>query len=166
MTQKDSTFQAREIRLRPVTESDLPILFEHQREREANEMAAFPARDRDAFMAHWKKILADSSVTVMTAVVDNCIAGHIGSWTQDEQRHVGYWVGKEYWGKGVATRMLSMFLRVVNDRPIHAEVAKHNFASIRVLEKCGFLLEADHASALSPAEDGIEVLAYVIKSRS
>ena len=33
-----------EIRLREVTEADLPILFEHQREPEANRMAAFPAR--------------------------------------------------------------------------------------------------------------------------
>ncbi len=166
ITQSDSTTQVSEIKLRSVAQSDLPILFDHQREPEANEMAAFPARDHDAFMAHWKKIMADEALVAMTAVVDNRIAGHIGSWTQDGQRHVGYWIGKVHWGKGVATQVLSMFLRVVTDRPIHAYVAKHNVASIRVLEKCGFLLHADFTSAHGQHTDGIEELVYVNSSAS
>ncbi len=40
--------------LRDVTEDDLPILFEHQREPDANRMAAWPARSHGAFMAHWR----------------------------------------------------------------------------------------------------------------
>jgi hypothetical protein len=40
----------------------LLVFFEHQRDAEANQMAAFPARDRDAFMEHWAKILADEAV--------------------------------------------------------------------------------------------------------
>ncbi len=166
MTQKGPTSQVGEIKLRPVSESDLPILFEHQQEQEANEMAAFPARDHDAFRAHWKKIMADRSLIAMTAFVDSRIAGHIGSWTQDGQRQVGYWIGKDYWGKGVATQVLSIFLRIVTDRPIHAYVEKHNVASIRVLEKCGFLLHADFTSALGQPTDGIEELVYVNSSAS
>jgi hypothetical protein len=41
--------------LREVVEADLPVFYEHQRDREAAAMAAFPARERDAFMAHWAK---------------------------------------------------------------------------------------------------------------
>jgi RimJ/RimL family protein N-acetyltransferase len=149
------------VQLRPVTESDLPILFEYQREPEANEMAAFPARDRDAYMAHWAKILGDESCVAMTVVVDKCVAGNIGCWTQDGQRLIGYWIGREYWGKGVATQMLSMFLRLVTDRPLHAHVAKHNVASIRVLEKCGFVLCAKPTGDLGEPADGIEELVYV-----
>jgi len=78
MTQRVNPSRARGIHLRPVTESDLPILFEHQREPEANEMAAFPARDRDAYMAHWTKILGDETVVAMTVVVDRCVAGNVG----------------------------------------------------------------------------------------
>ena len=37
------------VRLRDVTEDDLPIFFDHQRDPVANRMAAFPARERDAF---------------------------------------------------------------------------------------------------------------------
>ena len=41
------------VSLRPVTQEDLPLFFEHQMDAEATRMAAFPSRDRDAFMAHW-----------------------------------------------------------------------------------------------------------------
>ena len=41
------------VRLRDVAEDDLPIFFEYERDPVANEMAAFPARDREAFMEHW-----------------------------------------------------------------------------------------------------------------
>ena len=108
--------RAMDIHLRPVTESDLPIFFEHQREPEANAMAAFPARDRDPFMAHWAKILGNESLVAMTVVVDGRVAGNVGCWMQEGQRLIGYWIGKDFWGKGVATHMLSMFLRLVTDR--------------------------------------------------
>src|SRR5207244_9942675 len=32
--------------------------FEHQLDAEATRMAAFPSRDRDAFMAHWARIMS------------------------------------------------------------------------------------------------------------
>ena len=57
---------------------------------------------------------------------------------QDGEREVGYWVGKEYWGKGIATQALAEFLNQVKTHPLVAHVAKHNVASRRVLEKCGF----------------------------
>jgi RimJ/RimL family protein N-acetyltransferase len=161
MTPRVGPLRANDIQLRPVTESDLPILFEHQREPEANEMAAFPARDRDAFMAHWTKILGDQTVVAMTIVVNRRVAGNVSCWTQDGQRLVGYWIGKEHWGKGVATQMLSMFLRLVADRPLHAHVAKHNVASIRVLQKCGFALCANATGALGEPADGSEEVVYV-----
>lgn len=166
MTQRVNTSRASEIHLRPVAESDLPILFEHQREPEANEMATFPARDRDAFMAHWTKILGDKTVVAMAVIVNGCVAGNVGCWTQDGQHLVGYWIGKEHWGKGVATQMLSMFLRLVGDRPLHAHVARHNVASIRVLEKSGFALCPKATGALAEPADGIEELVYFIDTTS
>jgi RimJ/RimL family protein N-acetyltransferase len=47
------------------------------------------------------------------------------------------------WGKGIATRALSEFVAGVEARPLHAHVAKHHVASIRVLEKCGFTLSGE-----------------------
>jgi RimJ/RimL family protein N-acetyltransferase len=60
------------------------------------------------------------------------------SWTQDGVREVGYWIGKAYWGKGIATAALAEFLAVEPTRPLYAHVARHNLGSVRVLEKCGF----------------------------
>jgi RimJ/RimL family protein N-acetyltransferase len=124
--------------LRDVTESDLPIFFDQQLDPEANRMAAFPARDRDAFTAHWTKILGDETITKKTILFDGHVAGNIVSFEQGGKPQVGYWIGKEYWGKGIATKALSKFLGYVEARPLYAHVAKLNIASIRVLEKCGF----------------------------
>jgi RimJ/RimL family protein N-acetyltransferase len=125
--------------LRDVRADDLDAFFEHQREPEANEMAIFPAREREAFDAHWRKILADDSVIKKTIVHEGEVAGNLGSWEQDGRRLVGYWIGREFWGKGLATRALAEFVDLVSDRPLHAWVATSNVGSIRVLEKCGFV---------------------------
>jgi RimJ/RimL family protein N-acetyltransferase len=127
-----------DIELRDVIEADLPIFFEHQREPEANEMAEFPARERDAFMAHWHKNLRNETAIHKTVVVDGRVAGNVVSWEQDGHREVGYWIGKEFWGRGVATTALRRFVDLVVTRPLYGHAAKHNAASIRVLEKCGF----------------------------
>lgn len=124
--------------LRDVTEDDLPILFEQQLDPDANRMAAFPPRDRDAFLAHWNRILSDAALIKKTILFEGQVAGNIGSFERDGQSLVGYWIGKQYWGKGIATRALAAFLDHVQTRPLYAHVAKHNVASIRVLEKCGF----------------------------
>ncbi|HYO15697.1 MAG TPA: GNAT family N-acetyltransferase [Thermoanaerobaculia bacterium] len=127
-----------DVTLRDVTEADLPILFEHQRDPEALRMAAFASRDWEAFTAHWTKILGDETVAKKTILFDGAVAGNVGSFERDGQREVGYWIGREYWGRGIATRALSQFLGHVKERPLVAHVAKHNLGSIRVLEKCGF----------------------------
>jgi len=128
-----------DIRLRDIEPADLPIFYEHQLDADATRMAAFPARNRAAFDAHWAtNILGNSAAVNRTILVNGEVAGNIGSWPQDGVRLVGYWLGKEYWGKGVATRALIAFLRIVAERPLYAHVAKHNAGSIRVLEKCGF----------------------------
>jgi len=144
-----------------VTEGDLPVFFEHQLDPEATRMAAFAPRDRDAFMAHWRtNVLGDDSAVVKTVVVDERVAGNVVSWfAKDGRRVVGYWIGREYWGKGVATSALSEFLGHVTTRPLYAHVAKHNIASIRVLEKNGFtILNEDAGPADLPGDDVEELL--------
>jgi RimJ/RimL family protein N-acetyltransferase len=127
-----------DILLRDVIESDLPIFFEQQLDPEATAMAAFPPRDRDAFMLHWRKIMSDKSVILKTILYDGQVAGNIVSWETLGEREIGYWLGKEFWGRGIASESLRQFLGVVRSRPLFAHVARHNVASKRVLEKCGF----------------------------
>jgi RimJ/RimL family protein N-acetyltransferase len=124
--------------LRDVTASDLPIIFEQQLDPEATAMAAFPSRNKEAFDAHWAKIMADETNILKTILYDGQVAGSLGSWEMIGGREVGYWLGREYWGKGIATKALAEFLKTIETRPLYAHVAKHNVASRRVLEKCGF----------------------------
>jgi len=124
--------------LRDVRKDDLPIFYAHQADPEANQMAAFPAREWDAFMAHWAKIMTNPNIDKKTILFEGQVAGNVVSFEISGEREVGYWIGKTYWGKGIATRALNQFLKIVKVRPLYAHVVKHNVASRRVLEKCGF----------------------------
>ena len=148
--------------LRDVGEGDLPILFEHQREPAANRMAAFPAREREAFMAHWTKILGDDTVIKKTILLGDQVAGNIVCFEQSGRRLVGYWVGKHLWGKGIATRALSAFLAQAKARPLDAHVAKHNVGSIRVLEKCGFTLSGEDNAPCSAGGKAVEEFVFTL----
>jgi len=128
------------VRLRDVEASDLALFFEHQRDPVAVAMVAFRSRDAAEFAQHWAKLLADSSKLKKTIVVDDQVVGNIGSWLSEGKREIGYWIDRAFWGRGIATEALSAFLRSEKTRPLYAGVAKHNAASIRVLQKCGFTL--------------------------
>ena len=133
-----------EVELRDVRPGDLSALFEHQRDPEANRMAAFTARDsedRAAFDAHWARILADPDVRTQVILWRGTVVGNVGSYRDPDfgKREVTYWVGRAYWGRGVATRALQRFLQRETTRPIYARAAADNAASLRVLEKSGFV---------------------------
>ena len=90
-----------------------------------------------------------------TVVSSGEVAGNIGRWEADGRKLVGYWIGREFWGRGLATRALSELLAVVDTRPLQAHVAKSNVASIRVLETCGFVEVGGHTG-----DDGVEELDF------
>lgn len=126
------------VSLRAVEPADLPVFYEHQLDEESNAMAQFTARDREAFDAHWATILADDTLIARTVVADGEVVGNVVSWPAGDERLVGYWIGKPFWGRGYATQALAAFLAEFPERPLRARVAPHNAGSIRVLEKCGF----------------------------
>jgi RimJ/RimL family protein N-acetyltransferase len=145
------------VTLRNPEESDRPILFEQQREPEANEMAAFPPRDEEAFAEHWERLKADGNAINRTIVLDGDVAGRVLSWLDGDSRMVGYWLGSEFWGRGIATEALKQFVTEIKERPLTASVAEHNVASIRVLEKCGF---AAIGGPRPPGPDGIREVIF------
>jgi RimJ/RimL family protein N-acetyltransferase len=135
------------ITLREVTKEDVPIFFEHQLDAEATRMAGFPSRDREAFMAHWAKIMSketNQTGILNTILADDSVAGNVVYWEAAGEPNIGYWLGKSHWGKGIASGAVAQFLTKIERRPVYAHVAKHNFASIRVLQKCGFQLAQEH----------------------
>jgi RimJ/RimL family protein N-acetyltransferase len=128
--------------LREVRDTDLDVLFSHWTDPEANRVAAFaPAdpSDREAFDERWRRIRDSDDSTALVIEVDGKVVGSISSWTNEGEREVTYWIGRENWGKGIATRALAEFLAdVERTRPIQASTADDNVGSQRVLEKCGF----------------------------
>lgn len=126
------------IRLRPVGVADVPLFFEHQRDPLAARMAGATPVSRREHDELWRSIFADPEVLARAVVADGEVAGCLTSWTRWEQRQLGYWFGRDHWGRGLATTALALFLCELTVRPVHAYVAGHNVASRRVLEKCGF----------------------------
>ncbi len=118
-------------------------------------MAAFTVKnpdDHEAFRVHWRRLLEDPDIMVLAiAQEDGKTVGHVMSYAMEGSLEVTYWLGREYWGRGLATRALSEFLRQHQPaRPIYARAAADNTASIRVLTKCGFVLSGrnrDYANA-------------------
>jgi len=137
-----------ETQLRDVSDCDLPVFFEDQADSEASQMAAFATRDREAFMAHWAKIRANENVLIRTILYDKQVAGNILSFEMEGHREVGYWIGREFWGKGIATKALMKFLGMEKTRPLYGFVAKHNLGSRRVLEKCGFQVSSEDGNKI------------------
>jgi RimJ/RimL family protein N-acetyltransferase len=155
------------VSLRDVRDDDLPVFYAHGNDPEAIRMAAFTAKDpsdRTRFEAHWARIRQDRSSIVRTVVGEGDeIVGHASVFGPTEEREVTYWIGREYWGRGAATAALRELLSVVSERPLRARAAADNGGSIRVLEKCGFVLtgiERDFANARGEEID--EVLLALI----
>jgi RimJ/RimL family protein N-acetyltransferase len=138
------------IQLRDMRADDIPALFRNEIDAEANRLAAVVPRGAEAFNAHWLKILSDPEVIAKAILVDGRVAGDIGCFKAEGEAMVGYRIAREYWGQGVATRALELMLQLNTRRPLHARVATHNKASIRVLEKCGFTIVGHE---LSPATE-------------
>ncbi len=131
--------------LRPVTESDLPTLFAHQDDPVVRAMGVIPHRAKEEFFQKWKEVLADTQLAKQSIWVDEQLVGNMVCFLRDGVHEIGYVVGRDHWGKGIASAALAQFLPLISHlpRPITARVVKHNFASLRVLQKNGFLIVAE-----------------------
>lgn len=129
------------LELRDVEASDIGTFHRHRLDPAAVRMAAFVgtgASDKAAFIAHWERNLRASESTHRTILFEGRIAGFIACFRWGGDLEVTYWLGREYWGRGLATGALRQLQRIVPERPIHARAAADNPGSIRVLRKCGF----------------------------
>ena len=152
------------VSLRPVEAPDLQIFFAHQLDPEATRLAAFPSRDREAFMVHWTtNILGNPANACRTILCDDRVVGNIGAWSDADTRErlLGYWLGREFWGHGIASAAVAQFLQIESTRPLTARVAKHNLGSLRVLEKSGFA-RAGEDEFTPPEGTRVEEFIYVL----
>lgn len=143
------------VRLRPVVASDIPVLFEHQSDPEGARMAVVIPRTREAFDTLWDRLLNAPPPRLVARAVeaDGQLVGTMNCFqripseeeatlmgiTREELDYVGYWFGREHWGKGIATRAMTELLKEVKRRPLYARAASTNTASLRVLHGAGFV---------------------------
>jgi RimJ/RimL family protein N-acetyltransferase len=129
-----------DVRLRDVVEADLEVFFEQEHDEEATRRSKFKPRERDRFMAHWKaNVLGDPDTFVQAILADGALAGNAVAWTEEDgRRFVGYWLGREFWGRGIGTLALRQFLAAEKARPLYADPVVENVGSVKLLEKVGF----------------------------
>jgi RimJ/RimL family protein N-acetyltransferase len=131
-----------DIKLRPTETADLDIVFEFQLNKEGGYLAAFMPEnhtDKSAYIVKYTKLLSDPTVNNQTIIVDNSIVGSIAKFMMEDKAEVTYWIDRKFWGQGIATKALKLFLDIELTRPINGRVAFDNFGSQKVLEKCGFV---------------------------
>jgi RimJ/RimL family protein N-acetyltransferase len=149
-----------EVALRPVHPSDLPVFFRQNNDPESMRTAAFTSpksADWDLFAAHWERNCAEYHVR--TVLLDGDVVGSASVYGEPGELEVTYWIDRAYWGQGVATAALRALIAEVPERPLHARAAADNKGSIRVLEKCGFVVTGtDRGFAHARGEEIDEVV--------
>lgn len=134
--------------VREIREADLPVLFEIQTDPDGQYMAAFTdtSNDREKYLRKHRQLLTDDTVRQRAIVVDGEVAGSVASFVMEGDTEVTYWIRRDFWGRGIATRALAALLEEVQVRPVLARAAHDNVASIRVLERNGFVRVGEEES--------------------
>ena len=132
-----------DIRLRRTTAADVPLLHAFELDQASNKLAGTKPRDWATFQARWTEILADpeesvTGVTPRVILAEGVVVGAVSISPQNGSDSIGYWIAREHWGRGIATRAVAMMLVEFKRRPLYATAAGHNYPSIRVLQKNGF----------------------------
>ena len=114
-----------------------------------------PAPYREADAEWWLGEVARARETVgrpmhfFLRAPDGSLAGAVGfsnyNLVQGHRLEIGYWLGREHWGRGVMSAAVRVVCNIAIDEMkvarIGALVFMHNARSVRVLEKCGFIFE-------------------------
>ncbi len=156
-----------DVALREVRDSDLAVLYDQSCDPESVRMAAFTPEDptdRARFAAHWARIREDPAIVART-VVDGSgeVLGHAGVFGPPQEREVTYWIGREHWGRGAATAALRGLLAVVPERPLRARAAADNKGSVRVLEKCGFVVTGHERGFANARGEEIDEVVLILR---
>ncbi len=152
-----------EIILRKTEIADLEYFFIFQLDREASYLAAFTQKDptdKTAYLEKYSKLLNDPTISMLTIIVDNNIAGSISKFEIEGEAEITYWIDRKYWGKGIATKALKELLKIESKRPVLGRVAFDNIGSQRVLEKCNFVKVGTDKGFANARQTEIEEFIY------
>jgi len=162
-------------KLRPWTPDDLESVYQNANNPNITRFMSdgFPNTPEK-----WKSFIefagTNSSILYRAIDIDGKAVGGIGiSPNNDIHRknaELGYWLGETYWGKGIITDAIREiiqlgFAKFDIDR-IYARPFETNFASHRVMEKCGFTLEAKLGKAVIKDGELFDEWIYAIRRKN
>lgn len=138
-----------EITLRRTVAADVALLHALELDEASNQLAGTKPRDWRTFSARWTEILADTDgtvtgVTPRVILADGEPVGSVNIAPHEGHASIGYWISREHWGRGIATKAVALMLGEFASRPLYATVAGHNLPSLRVLLKSGFAAHSRH----------------------
>jgi ribosomal-protein-alanine N-acetyltransferase len=154
------------VQLRPTQPADLDILFHFQLDKEAIYLAAFTPKDptdKAAYVAKYSKLLLDPTINTQTILVAGVIVGSIAKFELEGKAELTYWLDRAYWGKGIATSALQIFLTLEPTRPLFGRVAFDNIGSQKVLEHGGFVRIGTDAGFANARQTQVEEYIYQLR---
>lgn len=113
----------------------------------------------------------DSPIHIFAIDMDGKAIGGIGIHPQQDimkkNAELGYWLGEEYWGKGIVSgaikQVIDFAFTTYDINRVFARPFGTNVASQKVLEKCGFKLEARLEKVIFKNGEYLDELIYAIR---
>jgi RimJ/RimL family protein N-acetyltransferase len=141
------------VKLRPFTTEDLDAMIYHANNPKvaANLTDAFPSPyTKESGLLFLERVMKQDPAEVLAIEVDGEVVGNIGIHPQQDvnrlNAELGYFIGEDHWGKGIATEAIKLMVKYAFDhfdlQRIFARPFGTNIASQKVLQKTGFVLEA------------------------
>jgi RimJ/RimL family protein N-acetyltransferase len=138
--------------LREWRRGDEPSLIRHANNKNVwlNVRDTFPYPYRQSDARSWVRLASTEGLNQVFAIdVDGFVVGAIGIRPRDDvyalTAELGYWLGEEFWNRGIITEAViavtQYAFETLGMARVDAEVFEWNPASMRVLEKAGFVKE-------------------------
>lgn len=159
------------VSLRPFLLSDSKSLAKHANNRliwkNLRDRFPFPYTELDAIQ-FIQMVSCNSPITEFAIDVNGEAVGAAGIVLKDDiykgNGEIGYWLGQEYWGKGIGTQIVAELVRKAfeefNLYRVYAEVFGTNTASIRALEKNGLVKEAGLKRSIIKDGERLDLLIF------
>lgn len=140
--------------VRPVVASDLPALLEVNRDPEVTRYLPYDAwtgaAEGEAWFARMEKLVAGRDACQFVIVergldraIGTCLVFRYS--TRDQLAEIGYVLGRASWGRGYMLEALTALIGAAFNsaylRRLEANVAGPNLASLKLLERLGFVHE-------------------------
>lgn len=167
------TLTSNRVTLRPWCKDDLTSLVRHANNFNIwiNLRDSFPHPYTEEAGKVWLNMAMNEATNLLLAIViDGEAVGGVGAiFKTDVYRlnaEIGYWLSEEYWCQGLVSVSVTLLVDYVfwnypDILRIYADVFSFNPASARVLQKCGFHLEAIHKSSVIKNGQVIDEHRYV-----